>query len=399
MSRSSCPTPVELEQASFGAHPEVLEHALSCERCRPVISEVQALRKLAASLPASTGDPRELERVRNALTTLPRRPRAAPSRLGWAVGLAAGLAVIAGVWAARVGPLSEPVHRAQVRADAGARFQRLSAQPDELLRLEDGQIFLTVDFLGAGERFRARCDDAEIEVQGAALALEVVGGRLHALRVLSGRAELRLQGAPAQAIEAGEAWPFAPTTSAALVAPGAGPDLEPAAPTSAVTKAAPRPPPRRPTVKAPTTPAAEPAPPPPSPQKADAWEPYQAGWAAMRGADFRAAAIQFGRATELASDPELHEDAHFYWGVALARAGEGTAAEEVLGAWQQLHPNSPRVGEVAAMLGWIALDRGDRDRARRSFEQAVRSGAASAIASGNSGLTTLANTGSSTTAR
>ena len=96
---------------------------------------------------------------------------------------------------------------------------------------------------------------------------------------------------------------------------------------------------------------------------------YAEGWTALRAEQNRDAALAFARV--LASDRlDLHEDAAFWRAVALERAKDGAAAAVFVDFLRQF-TSSTRFGEASVALGWILLNRGDIDAAKRRFESAL----------------------------
>jgi TolA-binding protein len=112
-------------------------------------------------------------------------------------------------------------------------------------------------------------------------------------------------------------------------------------------------------------------------------------WAALRAQEFSTAADAFARALEHAEDDGLVEDASYWHGVALARAGRGADARVALAAFLDAHPRSVHAGNAAAALGWLLYDLGESSAARPYFERAANSDSAAAKESGRRGLRTL----------
>ncbi|HVV83369.1 MAG TPA: tetratricopeptide repeat protein [Kofleriaceae bacterium] len=119
--------------------------------------------------------------------------------------------------------------------------------------------------------------------------------------------------------------------------------------------------PRFSTSVAPTVP-----PPPPAPGEAE----FRAGWAALQASEPRSAAASFAAARQTRGSV-LVEDASFWEGIALARAGERPAAIAALRRFVGAYPSSSRAGEAAAKLGWLLYETGDLDGARPYFQSAV----------------------------
>ena len=67
----------------------------------------------------------------------------------------------------------------------------------------------------------------------------------------------------------------------------------------------------------------------------------------------------------------LAEDASFWEGIALARAGKSSKAIAALRRFVTKYPSSSRAGEASAKLGWLLYDAGELDAAERYFESAA----------------------------
>jgi len=152
------------------------------------------------------------------------------------------------------------------------------------------------------------------------------------------------------------------------------PAPEPARAPEPVTAPAPTPRPRKPAVAAaPRRPAhddvdagARPA------DKRPIERFFEEGWAALAANDPARAAEAFARAARSAPDDPLAEDAWFWRGSALARAGRSNLAIPALASFIDDYPRSPRAGEASAMLGWLLLDADDVDGAEARFRAAAR---------------------------
>lgn len=102
----------------------------------------------------------------------------------------------------------------------------------------------------------------------------------------------------------------------------------------------------------------------------DAEGAFARGWTALRTGDFHTAAEAFGRAAG-ANDGQLAEDALFWRGVALDRAGRFAGARQALSDFLARYPDSDRKGEASAILGWLLLHAGERQEARNRFTAAL----------------------------
>jgi len=89
----------------------------------------------------------------------------------------------------------------------------------------------------------------------------------------------------------------------------------------------------------------------------------------MKRGDHALAAASF-KASRTAAGSTVVEDATFWEGVALAKAGEASAAIEALRRFTTKYPKSARKGEASARLGWLLLDAGDNDGAAAMFHAA-----------------------------
>ncbi|MBI5477308.1 MAG: FecR domain-containing protein [Deltaproteobacteria bacterium] len=353
------------------------------------------LTALARELPADVPSADRLEQVRTAiLASVAERP---PRRRSWlrpmlfaaalgaasaafAVGLHA--LVVRGRPGAQNGVAAQ-TYRAQIFPHPGASFVRAWPSPDEIVRLTEGTITVEVSRLGPGERFRVITGDGEIEVRGTAFDVSAAGDRLAAVRVMTGRVRIRSGANATTEIGPGERW------QARLLAAGAPaaapPENSPAsAPTVAVAHllaggrspapVAPPPPPRN--VPGPSSRTAGPAPdrdPSAPPRATRAVETlYDEAWGELRAGRAGPAAATFERAALAAAGTPLAEDATFWQGVALRRAGRRAPAGRVLVAFIERYPRSPRASEAAAILGWLLLDDGDLAGAERRLTAAAR---------------------------
>jgi tetratricopeptide (TPR) repeat protein len=97
---------------------------------------------------------------------------------------------------------------------------------------------------------------------------------------------------------------------------------------------------------------------------------FARGWSALRTSDFDRAAAEFARA---GSGPRnaLTEDAVFWRGVALDRAGRFAPARTVLEAFLARYPDSERKGEASVILGWLLIRSEDFGEARGYFERSL----------------------------
>jgi TolA-binding protein len=290
-----------------------------------------------------------------------------------AVALAAAAALI---WIARrpaAGPEHAAIDPARVERHGTvvplgeARFELGAIAPDETVRVRDGVVRVTVTPLGAGERFRVIVDDAEIEVRGTELDVEVRADHIQSVACTSGVVEVRPSYAEAVLLEAGERWDApklaveVPVAPAPVVEPVAvQPEPEPAKPAKA------DPPRRAPKVQTSTGSATSPI---KVPVDAPGEAEFRAGWASLKAGKPADAADSFAAARQ-AKGSAVAEDASFWEGIALARAGKSSKAIAALRRFVSKYPSSSRAGEAAAKLGWLLHDAGDLDGAERYFKLA-----------------------------
>jgi hypothetical protein len=291
---------------------------------------------------------------------------------------------------------------ASIRAVGSASFTRLQPPPDELLMLDEGEIELGVAASCPGHRFRIRTGDAEIEVPAGRLSVHAHARMLVAVRVFGGYAEVRAKGGGHAALRAGDEWTAeASPRTTAIERPALPPVVERPAPSRV--SAAPAAPARaeRPVSrtialspgKSPVRPLLAPTPSEPPSMPATASAPQRASfdraWRLLRGGDAAQAATAFREVEQQAGGDAISEDAAFWQAVALARANLTADARRELTRFVAHYPGSARVGEASAMLGWMLLDSGDTEGARRAFERAVTDKVDRARASAQSGLERL----------
>lgn len=331
---------------------------------------------LARALPYYRPAASRVEQVRTAvLAGAPAVTRARPAarRVTYTVIAAAALAAAATlIWIARR-PAAGPEHAAidparvdrhgTVVALGEAHFELGAITPDETVRVRDGVVRVTVTPLGAGERFRIVTDDAEVEVRGTELDVEVRADHLQSVTCASGVVEVRPSYAEAVLLEAGERWDAPKLAVEVPAVPAPVAEAVAVAPEPQPTK----PPPRRaPKVQASTGSAASPI---KVPVDAPGEAEFRAGWAALKAGEPADAADAFAAARQ-AKGSAVAEDASFWEGIAHARAGRSSKAIAALRRFVSKYPSSSRAGEAAAKLGWLLHDAGDLDGAERYFKLA-----------------------------
>jgi TolA-binding protein len=113
---------------------------------------------------------------------------------------------------------------------------------------------------------------------------------------------------------------------------------------------------------------------------------FDAGWSELRAGNARDAATTFAELERRARGHAIEEDALYWRAVAVARCKETAAAGRLFREFLARFPVSARRGEAAVALGWILLDEGSVDEARRSFEHAASDPASSVRASAAEGI-------------
>ncbi|MEZ4459437.1 MAG: FecR domain-containing protein [bacterium] len=362
--------------------PAFRAHMQDCDVCQSTYTELLSISKSASDLPTPKWSPARKQSVRDALLASAHATPSPPSR-PWRVWVAAAV-VLLGLGAMFLTTRhEEPVATAQavmrgtVHPSPGARYTRIGSSPDEIVRLYQGHITVEVQKLQRGERFRVITGDGEVEVRGTAFEVTANEDRMTAVRVLHGRVEVRTAAQDVVVLGASQRWesPNEPPTKTPVQVVPTVVEQPPAVieePARVHPKTNPRPKPNNP---APTTPS-------------EAELRYQEGWAAMRESEFSRAASAF---EAVIADPTsaLVQDASYWRAVALGRAGRKSEASKALGSFIQTFPDSPKVAEAQAMLGWIHLENHDSAAARKAFEAAASSNVDAAKKSATRGLENL----------
>lgn len=392
-----CLDELELARALTGdASERVLAHLAGCTRCG---DEANAFRRMIELARRGAPPSPSFERTEQLRTQILARTeleqeheheqeRPSPRRRSRAWLLVGAAAVSAAVVALAVisagttptAPRGvEPAvqRRGTVNPRTTARFQLVGVQPDEVVRLTDGTVHVEVAPLGAGERFRVVTSDGEVEVRGTAFDVTAANDRLRSVLVSHGRVEVRSARRPTIVLEAGQRW------DAPEVAVEAMP---PPATRTVPQREAQRPAPRA----APPEPRSEASPPPITVARSASERAFSEGWDALRDGDAAAAASHFEQCLALEPAGALNEDAAFWHGIALARAGRRAGATRALTHFLESYAESPRAGEASMTLGWLLLDDGDLDGAARRFRAAAGDVSATVRASAAEGLAEIA---------
>jgi len=261
---------------------------------------------------------------------------------------------------AKSAPFQPPASRAAVRAVGAARFVRVQAPPDEIIRLDEGTVVLEVASLPRGERFRVQTDDGVVEVRGTRFEVSASQRRLVAVSVSKGRVEVRSAAGALAVLDPGDEWVHKPT---------------------------PAPPPAE--VAPPATPSARgSAKPPASRDQATraAKMSFDRAWSLLRQGHARDAAALFADVERDARDAGTREDALYWRAVATARTGDAAEAQRLFVDLLQRFPRASRSGQAATALGWLLLDGGDTAAAARAFERAINDQSPTIRASAAEGL-------------
>jgi TolA-binding protein len=316
----------------------------------------------------------------------PRRPVAARWRRGGALlALSSASAIAAVVIVAQLHVREvrrQTTSLASVRAVGATTFSRLRPPPDEVLRLDAGILDVTVVPSEDGRRVRVETDDASIDVSAGRFRAEASAHMLVAVRVFAGAAYVATKGERA-ALHAGDEWARAPAgagTNPITVAAASAPKPSLVAPAPPAAPVPPIPASRRPPHRrdlASSSEATRPAPARETPSQpvTTAVAPrasFERGWSLLRSGDPAGAAVAFGEVGALAAGDAIAEDALFWRAVSLARTSQKAEARAAMGRFLVVYPESARFGEASALLGWMLLESGDRDGARRAFERAAR---------------------------
>lgn len=374
------------------------------------------LDEVARSLPPVSHDARRVEETRTSLlaraAAMQQQTRRSRTPLfAVAVALAAAAALV--LWVARPAEESQP--REAITSIGSAHYERITAWPDFVVRLDDGRIDISVAKLASGERFLAKTVDAEVEVRGTRFIVGADHGKLTLVAVAEGSVEVRWEHEPPVFVAAGQTWtptkiaqhdnaqPTSTTTSIAdtrtiqQVATPTTSTSQPAAATKPEDSKTGR---GMKAVKSPTSTSVTTSKQPASTASSAATETatpttattpttttstaaasmlarpgeadFRAGIASLRSGDAAAATLSFTRACTAAQKDALGEDACFWRGAAAKRAGQASTAREALTRFLETYPSSGRAGEASALLGWLLYDAGELDAAQQRFEVAAR---------------------------
>lgn len=388
MTSRHCLDEIELARAlTVGLEPAMQAHLAECESCQATWSAFENAIERARELPIDIPSTAHREEVRTALlASLRTKPSytSRGTRLRWVTSVTAVAAVAAGVTIIIAMTRSGSVRRiphlhGTVQSQPGAIVSWVSEPPDEIVRLRDGVIDVSVEPLRPGERFRVLVGDAEIEVRGTEFEVRARGDRLIGVRVVHGRVEVRPTASAAVVLGEGQKWRQAvavtPSPPKATV-----PDVQPTVTKrerlhESVRSASPPPAHDAPTVAT------------PNPEEVA----YDEAWSAMRRSDFVGAARAFARVVAFSPTGGLAEDASYWRAVSLARVPRRADAIDAFHDFLDSSPHSPRQGEASAMLGWLLVDGGQLEEAKQRFDRAASDTSKTVRASGLAGLGVIAH--------
>ena len=391
----ACPTPRDLshefsQPGSGGKGRRIREHVRSCPSCGAEWASLDRLRSLTRALPAVALGSEELEAVRTALLV-----KSTPTRGRWTLSplwlsIPAASAVLALSVLVFHGRAPAPYHatdhradarsflasktrRGTVQASAAAVFTLATEQPDEVVKLREGEITVDVEPLSRLERFRVVTGDAEIEVKGTSFSVVAKDNRLMSVHVVRGVVMIRVHARPPVTLGPNERWEVPRVVDDTPTKP-----RSPSLHQRVVMRLSAR--------ATRTLPGAGQSETKLGSSVAPAESAFADGWQALRTGRLEAATVAFARAVTLAGDHPLAEDASFWLAVSQARIPRPVDATASLAGFIDRLPSSPRIGEAAAMLGWLLIDAGDLDGAARQFGTAARDPVNDVRRSGNEGL-------------
>jgi hypothetical protein len=214
---ATCPVHADLATFSIVASQELPHEFASCPHCVGSLRALRELRALGESMVSTPPDADRAARVRaQVVRSLSSRAGGGARRFRWrlvptSIAMAAAFSAVLWAFVAtrrehRRNAVTVPtdVSLAVVRQMGAARFERTGKAPDEVVRLEEGQLHVSVAHLGPTERFRITTGDAVVEVRGTEFDVEASHGHLEAVAVQRGRVEVRVETKePALVIEGG----------------------------------------------------------------------------------------------------------------------------------------------------------------------------------------------------
>ena len=399
MEHYPCPDSSQLSRAfTEGADVQLRDHLRNCESCFREWEQIERLQQVGKEIPYDVPSKSRLDQVRigifaGALTSdaLMRRSRRRIWQMALLALLCMTLVLSYGLTLFNAEPDSIPVqlaYRAAVEPQGIATYSVSRTQPDEIIKLMDGTILVTVDPLKPSESVRVVVGNSRVEVRGTVFEVLAKNNRLLDVRVIEGRVEVHTIERLPVVLVAGNRLSEDPTFASLHPVPP-----EPVQP---VLVAANIPLPQKhltQTVKAPktaslVTPSAPVADNPvvASPvQKA-----FETGWTQLKAGQYSLAAQSFASAHAQNKQHPLAEDAAYWQAVSLKYAAQPGQAKTALQNFVDQYPFSPRRGEASVMLGWMLLDQGQWQQARSLFSNAQQDRVAKVRTSATRGLEAIA---------
>jgi hypothetical protein len=216
---ATCPVHADVATFSMIASEELPPDFVSCVHCVAGLRALRELRALGDSLAWTTPEADRAARLRaRVVESLSSRSGRAPHPLSRrffpaAIGLAAAFSAVLLAFVATRHEKGEPARRvptdaslADVRQVGVARFETVSKAPDEVVKLEEGKVHVSVAHLGPAERFRIVTGDAVVEVRGTEFDVQASQSRLEAVTVQRGRVEVRADAREPALVTEGTHW-------------------------------------------------------------------------------------------------------------------------------------------------------------------------------------------------
>jgi TolA-binding protein len=352
--KPACPRLFEVEAwrdgRLRGAEAERFQaHLKLCSSCT---CEMQSLEALGSALraPLPSADELHVRRERTRLLAA-FDARLVPAPRPWRdhLWLVAAVAVLTCVALAVASRFSGPVPAASVaarpaahadpvvvQADGNARWSRQAEAQFETIRLESGVLSIHVEHAASPRRLRVLLPDGELEDIGTTFSVSAGAGHTTHVSVQEGSVVLRLRGAPALALSAGDSW--SPSVAAQPVAPAASPTplaYSAKTPASASTASG--------------SPSASPTRVPPS--EPDPAAEFRAATTALNRGDNSQAAALFGAFLAQHPRDSRTEDACYLRVLALQRAGSTGATQQAAREYLTRYPHGFRKSEIEPLTG------------------------------------------------
>jgi ferric-dicitrate binding protein FerR (iron transport regulator) len=363
---ATCPRLFEVEALRDGrlTGAEVTRFQSHVRTCAACAQEMRALAELGDALRSIPPSPEAHElHVRRERTRLLAAfdaslvPAPGRSRPKLWLGAVAVLVLIMALLALRlrpsppVTPVAASLESVKVQAAETTKWSRRAENQLETITLETGTLSIRVDHRSPHRRLLVLLPDGELEDIGTTFSVSAAAGQTTRVTVQDGAVILRLRGAPALTLRAGDSWIPAPapatTTSSASPAPArpvlAVPSAKPAAsagPPKPAASVAPAP-----TIAAPRATSALVAV-PAAAHRPDPAADFRTAMSAFTGGDNARASSLFD--TFLSQHPRdsRAEDAAYLRVLALQRAGNLGATKRAAAEYLKRYPHGFRHAEV-----------------------------------------------------